>query len=78
MFGSLSMNIKQKIVIGMAFAVLASTSIVGFMAQNQARDVLEHRLVEIELPSMLNLVSSEVDQEVTQLLSAWMRAPESR
>ncbi|PKF78874.1 methyl-accepting chemotaxis protein [Vibrio sp. vnigr-6D03] len=70
MFGSLSMNIKQKIVIGMAFAVLASTSIVGFMAQNQARDVLEHRLVEIELPSMLNLVSSEVDQEVTQLLSA--------
>ncbi|BDU40588.1 putative methyl-accepting chemotaxis protein [Vibrio nigripulchritudo MADA3029] len=70
MIGSLSMSIKQKIVIGMAFAVLASTSIVGFMAQNQARDVLEHRLVQIELPSMLNLVSSEVDQEVSQLLNA--------
>jgi len=70
MIGSLSMSIKQKIVVGMTFAVLASTSLVGFIAQNQSRDLLEHRLVDIELPSMLDLIGVQVGNEVSQMLSA--------
>ena len=65
-----SITIKQKVVAGITFAVLASTVIVGVLAQNQARGVLEHRLIDIELPSMLDQVSDQIDHEVIQLLSA--------
>lgn len=65
-----SISIKQKVVAGITFAVLASTIIVGVMAQRQAREVLEHRLVDIELPSMLEQINGEIDREVTQLLLA--------
>ena len=40
MFKTNSLSIKQKVVLGITFAVLASTVIVGAMAQQQARDVL--------------------------------------
>ncbi len=63
-----NMSIKMKVVLGITFAVLASTVIVGVMAQRQARDVLEHRLVDIELPSMLEQISYQVDTEVKHLL----------
>ncbi|KJY84571.1 chemotaxis protein [Vibrio galatheae] len=65
-----SISIKQKVVAGITFAVLASTIIVGVMAQRQARVVLEHRLIDIELPSMLEQISSQIDTEVSQLLLA--------
>ncbi len=65
-----NMSIKSKVVLGITFAVLASTVIVGVMAQRQARDVLQHRLVDIELPSMLEQISHQVDTEVTHLLLA--------
>ncbi len=70
MFKFSNMSIKKKVVIGVTFAVLASTIIVGVMAQRQARDVLEHRLVDIELPSMLEQIGSKIDSEVTHLLLA--------
>lgn len=65
-----SMSIKQKVVVGITLAVLASTVIVGYMAQKQARDVLEHRLIDIELPSMLDQIRQEVDSQVRQLIFA--------
>ncbi|OEF79849.1 chemotaxis protein [Vibrio tasmaniensis 1F-155] len=65
-----SLSIKQKVVLGITFAVLASTVIVGAMAQKQARDVLSHRLVDIELPGMLERINGEIDREVSQLLLA--------
>lgn len=68
MFQLNSMSIKKKVVIGITFAVLASTIIVGVMAQRQAREVLEHRLIDIELPTMLEQISSQIDREVSQLL----------
>lgn len=40
------------------------------MAQRQAREVLEHRLVDIELPSMLDQIKGQIDYDVTQLLRA--------
>ncbi|RTZ17630.1 methyl-accepting chemotaxis protein [Vibrio aquaticus] len=65
-----SISIKQKVVAGITFAVLASTIIVGVMAQRQARSVLEHRLIDIELPLMLEQINSQIDRDVSQLLSA--------
>ncbi|NOH78869.1 methyl-accepting chemotaxis protein [Vibrio sp. RE86] len=65
-----SISIKQKVVAGITFAVLASTIIVGVMAQRQARDVLEHRLVDIELPLMLEQINNQIDRDVSQLQSA--------
>ncbi|MCG9543579.1 methyl-accepting chemotaxis protein [Vibrio sp. Isolate33] len=70
MFKTNSLSIKQKVVLGITFAVLASTVIVGAMAQQQARDVLSHRLVDIELPGMLERINGEIDREVSQLLLA--------
>ena len=70
MFKTNSLSIKQKVVLGITFAVLASTVIVGAMAQQQARDVLSHRLVNIELPGMLERINGESDREVSQLLLA--------
>ena len=68
MFQLNSMSIKKKVVVGITFAVLASTIIVGVMAQRQAREVLEHRLIDIQLPTMLEQISSQIDREVSQLL----------
>ncbi|MBE4579030.1 methyl-accepting chemotaxis protein [Vibrio navarrensis] len=65
-----SLSIKQKVVIGITFAVLASTILLGIMAQKQSRDVISHRLVDIELPLILNQINLQVDKDVSQLLSA--------
>lgn len=58
MFKLHQMSIKQKVVLGVTLAVLASTLIVGVMAQRQAREVLEHRLVDLELPNILKLIKT--------------------
>ncbi len=65
-----SLSIKQKVVAGITFAVLASTVIVGLMAQKTAREVLEYRLVNIQLPSMLHQIENDIDNRVNQLLLA--------
>ncbi|WP_456295393.1 methyl-accepting chemotaxis protein [Vibrio sp. AK197] len=65
-----SFSIKQKVVAGITFAVLASTVIVGLMAQRTAREVLEYRLVNIQLPSMLEQIENDIDNQVNQLLLA--------
>lgn len=54
----------------MAFAVLASTIIVSYLIQGQAREILRHRLVDIELPLVLNKISADIDSQVSQMLSA--------
>ncbi|WP_038173149.1 methyl-accepting chemotaxis protein [Vibrio pacinii] len=65
-----SISIKQKVVAGITFAVLASTIIVGVMAQRQARTVLEDRLINLEVPATLTSISGQIDDEVRQLLAA--------
>ncbi|MGG6377361.1 methyl-accepting chemotaxis protein [Vibrio cholerae] len=70
MFKLHQMSIKQKVVLGVTLAVLASTLIVGVMAQRQAREVLEHRLVNLELPDILKLIKSDIHHEVLQLLAS--------
>lgn len=70
MFKLHQMSIKQKVVLGVTFAVLASTLIVGVMAQRQAREVQEHRLIDLELPNILNLIKTDIDHQVIQLLAS--------
>ncbi|SJN59015.1 Methyl-accepting chemotaxis protein PctB [Vibrio ruber DSM 16370] len=65
-----AVSIKKKVIWSMAFAVLASTMIVGGIAQYQSRDVLEHRLVDIELPSFLDGIRHQIDRDVSELLLA--------
>ena len=65
-----SISIKQKVVAGITVAALASTVIVGVLAQRQARELLDHRLIGIELPSLLNQISGQIDDEVRQMLFA--------
>ncbi len=65
-----SISIKQKVVFGITIAVLASTIIVGWMAQRQARDVLSHRLVNLELPGVLQQINVAIDRDVTQMQQA--------
>ncbi|NAW78722.1 HAMP domain-containing protein [Vibrio sp. V33_P6A3T137] len=54
----------------MTLAVLASTTILGLMAQHQARQTLEHRLVDIEIPTMLHRIAEQIDRDVSTLLQA--------
>ncbi|MDW6094708.1 methyl-accepting chemotaxis protein [Vibrio rhizosphaerae] len=65
-----AVSIKKKVIWSMAFAVLASTMIVGGIAQYQSRDVLEHRLVDIELPAFLDGIRHQIDRDVSELLLA--------
>ncbi|MCA2015802.1 methyl-accepting chemotaxis protein [Vibrio tritonius] len=64
------LSIKQKVIIGITLAVLASTMVVGMIAQRQTHEVLRHRLVDVELPSILNQIGDEVDGQVSVLLNA--------
>ncbi|OLQ93761.1 chemotaxis protein [Vibrio ponticus] len=65
-----SISIKQKVVAGITFAVLASTIIMGVLAYNQSRSVIEHHLIDVELPSLLDDISSQIDREVSEMLLA--------
>ncbi|MFC3024117.1 methyl-accepting chemotaxis protein [Vibrio zhugei] len=60
-------SIKQKVIIGMTLAVLASTMILGVIAQRETHDVLRHRLIDVELPSMLQQIGNKVDVQVLTL-----------
>ncbi|ANU38972.1 methyl-accepting chemotaxis protein [Vibrio scophthalmi] len=65
-----SISIKQKVVAGITLAVLSSTIIMGVIAQKQSRSLLEHHLIEIELPSILDDISNQIDREVSEMLLA--------
>ena len=64
------LTIKQKLIFAIVIAVLASTALVGFISQNQARHVVETRLLESELPATLMQIRNTIDKEVSVLQSA--------
>jgi len=64
------LTIKQKLIMAMILAVLASTVLVGAIGQNQARNVVESRLLESELPATLMQIRNNIDKEVSLLQSA--------
>ncbi|WBA18316.1 methyl-accepting chemotaxis protein [Salinivibrio kushneri] len=64
------LTIKQKLVLAFVSAVIASTAIISYMSLSQARDIMEKRLLENELPTTLTQFRDTIDSEVNQLQSA--------
>ncbi|OAN16593.1 chemotaxis protein [Photobacterium jeanii] len=63
-------TIKQKLSLAMVLAVLASTILVGIISQNQARDVIENRLLKSELPATLKQIGNKIDKEISVMQAA--------
>ncbi|MDD9179986.1 MULTISPECIES: methyl-accepting chemotaxis protein [Aliivibrio] len=66
----INLTIKQKLVAGIIIAIIASTSLVGIVAQKKAFDTLDERLTTLELPTILEQIGGEVDKEVAVISSA--------
>lgn len=66
----INLTIKQKLVAGIVIVIIASTSLVGVVAQKKAFEILDERLTTLELPTILNQIGGEVDKEVTVISSA--------
>ncbi|MED5524569.1 methyl-accepting chemotaxis protein [Gallaecimonas pentaromativorans] len=65
-----NLSIKNKIITGITFAVIASTALVGAISLSQSKKALKHRLVNIELPLMVQSIEQRIDAEVKGLLAA--------
>ncbi|PSW18524.1 HAMP domain-containing protein [Photobacterium sanctipauli] len=63
-------TIKQKLILAIVLAVLASTLLVGVISQKQAREVVENRLLESELPATLMQIRNNIDKEVSLMQAA--------
>ncbi|MGF1906175.1 MULTISPECIES: methyl-accepting chemotaxis protein [Aliivibrio] len=66
----INLTIKQKLVGGIVIAIIASTSLVGIVAQKKAYETLDERLTTLELPTILDRIGGEVDKEVSIISSA--------
>ena len=66
----INLTIKQKLVAGIVIAIIASTSLVGLVAQTKAFETLDERLTTLELPTILKQIGGEVDKEVAVISSA--------
>ena len=73
-----SLSIKKKLIIAMISAVLAATLLVGLVSQNLAKNVIETRLIESELPTKLMQIRNKVDKEITTLQQAAQQLASNR
>ncbi|KLU98701.1 methyl-accepting chemotaxis protein [Photobacterium aphoticum] len=71
-------TIKQKLILAMVLAVLASTLLVGMISQQQARQIVEQRLLRVELPATLQQIRNTIDKEVALMQSAAEQLATSR
>ncbi|MFM2484624.1 methyl-accepting chemotaxis protein [Celerinatantimonas yamalensis] len=65
-----NMSIRNKIIAVIALAVILSTFTVGVMVQQDSKAIVRHRLLEVELPSILDKFSLDIDHQVELLLAA--------
>ncbi|WP_261857747.1 methyl-accepting chemotaxis protein [Photobacterium sanguinicancri] len=72
------LTIKQKLAFSFIFAILISTSLVGFVSQRQAHHVIEQRLLKSELPATLMQFNRSIDKEISILLAAAEQLGNSR
>jgi len=73
-----TMTIKQKILLTVTFAVLLSTILVGLLSQRSAKHVIEQRMLNSEMPSLLMQIRNEVDLEISGLMNAAEQLANSR
>ncbi|KJG36932.1 chemotaxis protein [Photobacterium angustum] len=64
------LSIKSKLIIAITMAVLASTTLVSVLSQNQVRTAITNRILDLELPAILLQIRNNVEKEVIQLQSA--------
>ncbi|MFD2167440.1 methyl-accepting chemotaxis protein [Thalassotalea euphylliae] len=58
------LSINQKITFALLFSVLLTALLIGSFSQWAARDVVESRLLEKELPNTMKQISGEIDKEI--------------
>ncbi|QUM81439.1 methyl-accepting chemotaxis protein [Moritella sp. 5] len=71
-------SIKQKLIITMISAVITATLLVGFVSQNLAKEVIETRLTNSELPAKLMQIRNQVDKEISSLQQAAQQVASNR
>lgn len=64
-----SLSIKQKLILILVIAVLASTLLVGTIQQYIARQLVEQNMESVQLPNMVKQVANRVDKEVAVMKS---------
>ncbi|BCV34832.1 MULTISPECIES: methyl-accepting chemotaxis protein [Shewanella] len=65
----LKLTIKQKILLTVTLAVLMSTILVGVLSQRSARKVVEQRMLDSELPSLMLQIRNKLDLEISTLMN---------
>ncbi|OIN14717.1 chemotaxis protein [Shewanella algae] len=65
----LKLAIKQKILLTVTLAVLMSTILVGVLSQRSARKVVEQRMLDSELPSLMLQIRNKLDLEISTLMN---------
>ncbi|AZG71570.1 methyl-accepting chemotaxis protein [Shewanella livingstonensis] len=73
-----TLTIKQKILLTVTFAVLLSTMLVGLLSQRSAKQIVEQRMLNSEMPSLLMQIRNEVDLEISGLMNAAEQLANSR
>lgn len=62
-----ALSIKQKLILILLFAVLASTALISTVSQFIARDLLAQNVEQGQLPSLVKQLGNRVDKEVTMM-----------
>tara|TARA_R110000851_G_scaffold280754_1_gene434076 strand:+ start:42777 stop:44696 length:1920 start_codon:yes stop_codon:yes gene_type:complete len=73
-----TLTIKQKILLTVTFAVLLSTMLVGLLSQRSAKQIVEQRMLNSEMPSLLMQIRNQVDLEISGLINAAEQLANSR
>ncbi|QSX37174.1 methyl-accepting chemotaxis protein [Shewanella sedimentimangrovi] len=72
------LTIKQKILLTVALAILLSTSLVGVLSQRSARDVVEQRMLDSEMPSLMLSIRNKLEMDIVTLMNAAEQLANSR
>ncbi|QDE32917.1 MULTISPECIES: methyl-accepting chemotaxis protein [Shewanella] len=73
-----TLTIKQKILLTVTIAVLLSTILVGLLSQRSAKQIVEQRMLNSEMPSLVMQIRNEIDLEISSLLNAAKQLADSR
>lgn len=63
-------SIRNKILLVLIIAVVLSTAIVGYIIQHNSKNIVQHRLIDIELPNTLGKIAEQLDYEADMLVNA--------
>ncbi|MDO6525467.1 methyl-accepting chemotaxis protein [Motilimonas sp. 1_MG-2023] len=65
-----NVSIKQKILMTVVIAILLSTALVGLLSQRSAKEVVQQRMLNSEMPSITKQIRDQVDHEISGLMNA--------